>query len=271
MPELPEVETTMRGVAPYLLGTKVDQVILRCRQLRWPVPTELRDVLKGQEILSLSRRGKYILMGAESGTAIWHLGMSGTLRILQRQQPAAKHDHIDWELSSGFVLRYCDPRRFGSLHWTRSEPHQHKLLANLGVEPLSEQFNKAYLFKRVSGRRVAIKQLIMNSDIVVGVGNIYATEALFLAKIAPDRPAGAVSLKECSRLTASIKRVLNQAIKKGGTTLKDFVGGTGKPGYFTQQLKVYGRGGLPCVKCETPLHSMKIGSRASVFCNMCQT
>lgn len=270
MPELPEVETTMRGIEPYLVNARVDAVTVRQRQLRWPIPKNIRNLLEGETIISLERRGKYILVNTTAGTAIWHLGMSGTLRLVQPSKKPEKHDHVDWRLSSGHTLRYTDPRRFGSLHWTKRDPLTHKLLNSLGVEPLSDAFNAEHLYSLSRGRKVAVKNFIMNSQVVVGVGNIYANEALFDAAIDPRRPAGKVSLVRYQRLVTAIKEVLQLAIKQGGTTLKDFVGGDGKPGYFFQQLKVYGRGGEACVTCGQQLKTVRLGQRASVFCKMCQ-
>ncbi len=270
MPELPEVETTLRGIEPYLLNVRIDQVTVRQRQLRWPIPRNLRNQLEGETVLSLSRRGKYILIKTTAGTAIWHLGMSGSLRLVPPSKPFEQHDHVDWHLESGLILRYRDPRRFGSLHWTRKDPLAHTLLSGLGVEPLGDAFDANYLYALSRNRKAAVKNFIMNSRVVVGVGNIYANEALFEATIDPRRPAGRISLKRYEALVDAIQGVLSVAIRQGGTTLKDFVGGDGQPGYFSQQLKVYGRSGEACVTCGQPLTQIRLGQRASVFCKLCQ-
>lgn len=271
MPELPEVETTCRGIKPYLLNQKVSSVTLRQTKLRWPISSQLKSQLTSATILSLRRRGKYLLMETTTGTAIWHLGMSGSLRLVEPSEHPGKHDHVDWRLANGWVLRYCDPRRFGSLHWTRRDPYQHKLIKVLGVEPLGSELTGAYLFEQSRGRRVAVKNFIMNSHVVVGVGNIYANESLYEAGIDPRRQAGRVAQSRYEQLVVAIKQILATAIQQGGTTLRDFVGGDGKPGYFKQQLKVYGRGGLACGACGQQLNEVQLGQRATVFCNFCQT
>lgn len=270
MPELPEVETTRRGIAPHLIGQRVQRVVVRNPRLRWPIPEDLDVRLSGQRIVSVERRAKYLLIGAEVGTLISHLGMSGSLRMVKQGTPVAKHDHVDIELESGWVLRYTDPRRFGAMLWSIEPPLQHKLLQRLGPEPLSDEFNVDYLFQRSRRRSLPIKPFIMDNAVVVGVGNIYASEALFAAGIDPRREAGSVSKARYGRLTDEIKRVLAVAIEQGGTTLRDFVGGDGKPGYFQQELFVYGRAGQPCLSCGRALREVKLGQRASVFCSQCQ-
>ncbi|GGO88795.1 formamidopyrimidine-DNA glycosylase [Marinobacterium nitratireducens] len=269
MPELPEVETTRRGVAPYLEGHRVESVVVRQPRLRWPVPPDLAELLAGQRPREVARRGKYLLIGFGHGTVLVHLGMSGSLRLVPRDQPPGRHDHLDLVLDSGLALRLTDPRRFGAVLW-QSPGEVHQLLASLGPEPLSENFDAGCLQRACKGRRSPIKQLIMDSKVVVGVGNIYANEALFAAGIHPKRAAGRISPQRLERLVVEIKTVLARAIEQGGTTLRDFVGGDGKPGYFSQQLMVYGRAGEPCVRCGAPLREIRLGQRSTVFCADCQ-
>ncbi|KIP96325.1 MULTISPECIES: bifunctional DNA-formamidopyrimidine glycosylase/DNA-(apurinic or apyrimidinic site) lyase [Pseudomonas] len=269
MPELPEVETTRRGIAPYLEGQRVSRVIVRERRLRWPIPEDLDVRLSGQRIEKVERRAKYLLIKAEVGTLISHLGMSGNLRLVEVGLPAAKHEHVDIELESGLALRYTDPRRFGALLWSEL-PLEHELLARLGPEPLTDLFDGERLYQLSRGKAVAIKPFIMDNAVVVGVGNIYATEALFAAGIDPRRAAGTVSRARYVRLAHEIKRVLAHAIERGGTTLRDFVGGDGQPGYFQQELFAYGRGGQFCKVCGSTLREVKLGQRASVYCPKCQ-
>lgn len=270
MPELPEVETTRRGIAPHLIGQRVQRVVVRNARLRWPIPEDLDVRLSGQHIVSVERRAKYLLIGAEVGTLISHLGMSGSLRMVAAGTPVAKHDHVDIELESGLVLRYTDPRRFGAMLWSTEPPLQHKLLQKLGPEPLLDDFSVNHLYECSRGRSMPIKPFIMDNAVVVGVGNIYASEALFAAGIDPRREAGSVSKARYAKLTAEIKRILAAAIEQGGTTLRDFVGGDGKPGYFQQKLFVYGRTGQPCLSCGSELRDVKLGQRASVYCAKCQ-
>ena len=269
MPELPEVETTRRGIAPHLEGQRVSRVVVRERRLRWPIPEDLDVRLSGQRIERVERRAKYLLIQAETGTLISHLGMSGSLRLVPVGQPAAKHEHVDIELESGMALRYTDPRRFGALLWSEL-PLEHELLARLGPEPLTDLFDGERLYQLSRGRAMAIKPFIMDNAVVVGVGNIYASEALFAAGIDPRRAAGTVSRARYVQLANEIKRVLAHAIERGGTTLRDFVGGDGQPGYFQQELFVYGRGGEFCKVCGTTLREVKLGQRASVYCPKCQ-
>jgi formamidopyrimidine-DNA glycosylase len=269
MPELPEVETSRRGIAPWLEGQAVQTVIVRERRLRWPVPVEIDRHLPGVTIEAVRRRAKYLLFDTSAGCALMHLGMSGSVRIIESGEPAGKHDHVDICLASGKALRFRDPRRFGSLLWAR-DPSSHPLLRLLGPEPLSAAFSGSYLYEKARRRQVSIKPFIMNAGVVVGVGNIYASEALFAAGIHPRRSAGRISAARMEALCASIKSVLARAIAAGGTTLRDFHGGDGEPGYFRQQLDAYGREGLPCPRCLTPISAIVLGQRSTFYCKRCQ-
>ncbi len=269
MPELPEVETSRRGIAPWVEGQTVSEVIVRDRRLRWPVPTDIDRLLPGQKIRSLRRRAKYLLFETDAGTVMLHLGMSGSVRIIDADEPAAKHDHVDIRLQSGKALRFRDPRRFGSLLWTR-DAGEHVLLRHLGPEPLSTEFDGEYLWQKARGRRVSIKQFIMNASVVVGVGNIYASEVLFLAGIHPKRAAGRIAANRMTLLAVTIKSVLQRAIEAGGTTLKDFYGGDGEPGYFQQQLEVYGRDEESCNRCKNEIVLIVLGQRSTFYCKRCQ-
>ena len=268
MPELPEVETTRRGIAPHIDGRHVAAVIVREPRLRWPVPADLARLMNGAQFLAARRRAKYLLLDTEQGTLMVHLGMSGSLRLMPADSPPLFHDHIDIVLDSGLCLRYNDPRRFGSFHWLESD--RHALLDHLGPEPLSTAFDGAYLYAKSRKRKIPIKQFIMDGKVVVGVGNIYANEALFMAGIRPDRAAGRVSLVRYMALADDIKTILTGAIEQGGTTLRDFVGSDGQPGYFAQQLRVYGRNGQPCRACKTTLVEIRQSGRSTVFCRQCQ-
>ncbi len=270
MPELPEVETARRGITPYLKGKCVAAVTVRDRRLRWPIPAALLKELPGQLIQSVDRRGKYLLLRTAAGTALLHLGMSGSLRMLPKDTPPQKHDHVDLVMDTGQALRLRDPRRFGTLLWTRDAPEQHKLLKDLGPEPLSDELSGEYLFEASRGRKVAVKQFIMDSKIVVGVGNIYASESLFLAAIRPQRAAGRVSLKEYTALAKAIKKVLAASIKAGGTTLRDFAREDGEPGYFKQRLRVYDREGEKCYRCGGTIIAKATGQRMTYWCPDCQ-
>lgn len=270
MPELPEVETTLCGLLPHLLGRTVSKVVVRTPALRWPLPANLGQLLIGRTIQGLSRRAKYLLIRFDHGTVLLHLGMSGHLRIVAANTPAAKHDHVDLEFSDGQLLRLHDPRRFGALLWVEGDPGQHRLLESLGPEPFAAELTGGYLAALAQGRRSSIKSFIMDQKVVVGVGNIYASEALFRAGIHPQRPAGQVSAVRFDALAAAIREVLSAAIAAGGTTLRDFSDTAGRPGYFSQQLRVYGRAGLPCPGCGTPLRQERIAQRASYFCCRCQ-
>ncbi len=242
---------------------------MRQAQLRWPIPAELPRLLKGRAIRAVERRAKYLLLRFDHGSAIIHLGMSGSLRIVSADIPPAKHEHFDLVLGNGKALRYTDPRRFGALLW-QACGDQHETLARLGPEPLSDEFDGDHLYRLSRRRKSAVKAFIMDNAIVVGVGNIYANEALFAAGIRPDRQAGRISRQRYRLLAAEIKQVLARAIEQGGTTLRDFVGGDGKPGYFKQQLQVYGRGGEPCRHCGRALSEIRLGQRSTVFCRHCQ-
>ncbi len=270
MPELPEVETTCRGLSPHLLGKQVESVTVRQRQLRWPVPQRLEKSLPGERILSVSRRAKYLLIGTRAGTLISHLGMSGSFRMVRPDNCPGRHDHVDIALSSGWVLRYNDPRRFGCMLWTQADPLGHKLLKALGPEPLDTAFNAQYLYRMSRKRKLSIKPFLMNNRVVVGVGNIYASESLHRAGIHPRRPAGRVSLARMEILAEEVRQVLAEAIQAGGTTLKDFVREDGQPGYFAQSLLVYGRSGEPCRRCGELVRQEVMGQRASYFCPACQ-
>ena len=270
MPELPEVETTRAGIEPHILGSQVTDVIIRNRNLRWPVTSGLAGKLQGHKIQGVTRRGKYLLLTIDSGSVIIHLGMSGSLRMVEATAPANKHDHVDIVFSNGQCLRFHDPRRFGCVLWTKDDPLQHKLLASLGPEPLSDNFSAQHLFDLSRNKKVAVKNFIMDSKVIVGVGNIYASEALFRAGIHPKRAAGKVSRPRYEQLSRDILAVLTEAIAQGGTTLKDFVGGDGKPGYFQQTLAVYGREGEPCIRCGEAIKSIVLGQRSTYFCSTCQ-
>ncbi len=270
MPELPEVETTKRGIAPHIENQVIDRVIIRNYQLRWPISDHLNNTLTNLEIQAVSRRGKYLVFTTDSGSVILHLGMSGSLRILQQEQAPEKHDHLDFVFKNGIFLRYNDPRRFGAVIWTTEPALQHSLLNKLGPEPLTTSFDGRYLYERSRNKTLLVKSFIMDSHAVVGVGNIYANEALFMAGIQPTQPAGNIPLAKYIELAELIKTVLEQAISQGGTTLRNFVNESGKPGYFKQQLNVYGRGGLPCNRCNTPLTEIRINNRTSVYCPCCQ-
>lgn len=270
MPELPEVETTRSGIAPSVTNHVIERVVVREPRLRWRVPRDLPKLAAGQRVCGLRRRAKYLLFDLERGSIILHLGMSGSLRVMRAETPPILHDHVDIVLDSGFCLRFNDPRRFGSLLWMDGDPLAHPLLKSLAPEPLLEEFNGEYLAKAARGRKVAIKQLIMNSQVVVGVGNIYASEALFRAGIRPRRAAGRITRGELDALVASIKAVLLDAIKEGGTTLRDYVNPEGMPGYFRQRLYVYERDGEPCRVCKTPIRQFVQGQRSTYFCKSCQ-
>ena len=270
MPELPEVETSRRGIEPHLVGREIVDVTIRERRLRWPVSKDVDRHLPGQTVTSVDRRAKYLLINTTDGTAILHLGMSGHVSIVDRDTPAGIHDHVDFGLGSGHALRLRDPRRFGSLHWS-DDPGSHWLLKNLGPEPLGEAFSGEYLWRKSRGRRVAVKQFIMNANVVVGVGNIYASESLFLAGINPKRAAGRIAMPRYEALAQAIRDVLLRAIHAGGTTLRDYYGGFGEAGWFQQELDVYGREHEPCHRCKRPVTAIVQGQRATYYCKHCQT
>jgi len=270
MPELPEVETTLRGLAPHLVAQRIADVIVRQPKLRWPVPKNLRGLLQGQTIRSLRRRAKYLLLACDHGTLILHLGMSGSLRILPADTPPEKHDHFDLLLDNGKLMRLRDPRRFGAVLWCDGDVARHPLLQDLGPEPLEEKFDAAHLYRVTRKKTAAIKLVIMDSHAVVGVGNIYANEALFRTGIRPQLAAGKLSKPRCARLVQTIRETLTQAIALGGSSLRDFVNSEGKPGYFQQHYWVYGRAGEPCHACGTPIKHIKQGQRSSFYCPVCQ-
>jgi formamidopyrimidine-DNA glycosylase len=270
MPELPEVETARRGIAPYIENQCVRELVIREPRLRWPIPESLPRQLRGAQLLTVERRAKYLLFNFDRGTVLVHLGMSGSLRIVAPGLEAGKHDHVDLLFANERMLRLTDPRRFGAFLWLGDKPHQHPLLRSLGPEPLSEQCTGSWLFERSRGKKLAVKQFIMDQKVIVGIGNIYANEALFAAGIRPATQSGKISPARYETLAAAIRHILAQAIAQGGTTLRDFVGGDGKPGYFQQQLHVYGRAGLPCTHCRRLLKEVRLSGRASVYCGHCQ-
>ena len=272
MPELPEVETTRKGIQPYLEKASITAVTIRQFSLRWPIADDLADILTQQVIHHVRRRAKYLLVECDSGTLMIHLGMSGSLRVLdkvERDRPG-KHDHIDIELSNGHLLRYTDPRRFGAVLWTNEPIKDHKLISHLGPEPLLKAFDPDYLWQQAQKKRCSVKTLIMDGKVVVGVGNIYANESLFLAHIHPKTTAQLLSLAQCEKLVVHIKSVLEKAIKAGGTTLKDFTNSDGQPGYFAQHLNVYGRKDENCFHCESKIQHYKEAQRATYYCPLCQ-
>lgn len=271
MPELPEVETTRRGITPHILGHTITGVTVRDRRLRWPVSRGLGESVSGCSVKGIERRGKYLLISLDRGTLILHLGMSGSLRIVSPATPPAKHDHVDIMFDNDRCLRLRDPRRFGSLHYTRGDPLDHSLLASLGPEPLEDDFNGDALYERSRKRKQAVKTFIMDSRTVTGVGNIYASEALFLAGIHPARPAGRISRQRYRALADAVKLVLKLAIEKGGTTLRDFTSGEGRPGYFRNELNVYDRDGQACKVCGGAIRQRRIGQRSTFYCSRCQT
>jgi len=270
VPELPEVETTRRGIEPHVIGRRIRRLLVHDGRLRWPVDAAIATTIAGHAIKRAGRRAKYLLLETDAGTLILHLGMSGSLRVLPASTPRIAHDHLDIELDSGQTLRFNDPRRFGSLLFTAGDPRLHPLLRQLAPEPLEDGFDADYLWKITRRRAVAIKQLIMNSRLVVGVGNIYASEALFRARIRPRRQARSLTRVECARLVRAIKATLSMALKVGGTTLRDYVGADGNPGYFRQKLYVYERAGKPCRVCRKPVRQFTQGQRSTYWCANCQ-
>ncbi len=272
MPELPEVETTLLGLKPHVLHQTITAVTIRQHRLRWPIPHDITNYLMGQCIHSIDRRGKYILLTSQNGTILIHLGMSGRLSIVPTATPPGKHDHIDIQINQKQILRYTDPRRFGAFLWITEQPiSDHPLLKKLGVEPFDPAFHSNYLWQKAQNKRVAVKSFIMDQHIVVGVGNIYATEALFMTGIHPTTPAKLISAEQMQQLANAIQQILNYAIQAGGTSLKDFLQTDGKPGYFKLQLQIYDRAGLPCPICQTTLEKLIIAQRTSTFCPRCQT
>ena len=274
MPELPEVETTLRGVGPHITGKAVTGVVLRQSKLRWPVNPDLPHILQGLVVEECTRRAKYLIVRFQTGVLLIHLGMSGSLRIFSAEDgrigEPCKHDHIDIVFSDGTVLRYHDPRKFGAFLWFEGAAEYHPLLAKLGPEPLSGEFNADYLYQKMKALKRAVKLVLMDNAVVVGVGNIYANESLFKAGIAPHRPAFTLSKRECAVLADTVKNVLKRAIETGGSTLRDFVGSDGKSGYFQQEYAVYGRQDEPCVKCGRPILKETLGQRGTFYCSHCQ-
>ena len=269
MPELPEVEVCRRGIEPHILNYTVSNVIVRNANMRWPITSTISEIC-GEKITSVNRRAKYLLLDTSKGTLMLHLGMSGTIRVIDQNTLVTKHDHFDLVLENGLALRLNDPRRFGSVLWVTENVHQHPLIKNLGPEPLLPDFTDDYLYNKSRNKSVPIKKFLMNNHIVVGVGNIYANESLFKAGIDPRKKAGKVLKRQYLELTRHIKETLARAIEQGGTTLKDFTQSDGKPGYFAQELLVYGRGGELCFTCKTQLNEIKQAGRATIFCPSCQ-
>ena len=270
MPELPEVETSRRGIEPWIVDRRISRVVVRDRRLRWPVSRGIEKRLAGQTIDSVGRRAKYLLINTSNGTAVVHLGMTGSVFIVDQEAPAGVHDHFDIELDSGKMLRYRDPRRFGCFFFSK-RPLDHPLLEKLGPEPLGDHFDGEYLWKASRGRKVSVKQFIMNAQVVVGVGNIYASESLFLAGINPKRAAGRIARHRYDALVSAIRDILARSIEAGGTTLRDFYGGDGEPGYFKQELEVYDREGEHCRTCNTIIRAIVQGQRSTYYCKTCQT
>lgn len=270
MPELPEVETTRKGIEPYLSGTRILATEIREHRLRWPIPDDLEQRISEKTVTAVKRRGKYLLFEIGGGHLLVHLGMSGSLRIARSSDALRKHDHVIFQLPDDLTMRFNDPRRFGCILWVEGDPFQHSLLRHLGPEPLSGELTGRYLYAHSRGRNLAVKNFIMDSQIVVGVGNIYANEALFLSRIRPRTAAKRISNPKYGELVDNIRQVLSNAIAMGGTTLRDFVGGDGKPGYFQQTLNVYGRKDEPCRICETPIKHIVLGQRSTYYCPVCQ-
>lgn len=269
MPELPEVETTRLGLVPRVVGRRIRDVVVREPRLRWPVPRDLAGRLRGERVQDIRRRGKYLLFAVGEGHLLVHLGMSGNLTVVGRDAPARPHDHVDIALDSGEIVRLNDPRRFGAMLWVR-EPATHALLRDLGPEPFDETFGGEWLHRAARGRRVPVKQFVMDAHVVTGIGNIYASEALFAARIHPSRPAGRISRGRYDRLAAEARATLTRALARGGTTLRDFVGSDGQPGHFQQECAVYGREGLPCPACGAPVRATRHGGRSTYYCAACQ-
>lgn len=272
MPELPEVEITRQGIAPFITHKTITDVIIRQPKLRWPVIGQLDEIIRNQPVLSVSRRAKYLIIQLPVGNLLLHLGMSGSLRIWDTDTlpPATRHDHADFIFDDQTVLRFHDPRRFGAILWFAGIPEHHPLLSHLGPEPLDTDFNASYLFNHLKTQKRAIKQALMDHKLVVGVGNIYASEALFYAGILPSRPANSLLQDECIKLVGNVKTVLQSSIQAGGSSLRDFVNSNGQNGHFQQQHAVYGRAGLPCRNCGTNIEKVILGQRSSFYCPFCQ-
>lgn len=270
MPELPEVETTRRGLVPHVVGRRIRDVVVRNPNLRWPVPRNLRLRLRGEEVLAIRRRGKYLLFDCRRGHLLIHLGMSGRISLVAPGSPPQAHDHVDLHLEGERTLRLTDPRRFGAVLWLDSPAEQHALLRGLGLEPFGHEFTGEALARLARGRRVAVKQFLMNSRVVTGIGNIYASEALFEARVHPERPAGTLSAARWETLAAAIRGTLERAIAAGGTTLRDFASAEGVPGYFQHEFAVYGRAGEPCRRCGSRIRASRQGQRSTFYCPKCQ-
>jgi len=270
VPELPEVETIRRGIEPHVVGRTIERVVVRDRRLRWPIARGFENTLAGKRIRAVGRRGKYLLLDLDGGRVILHLGMTGNLAVLEPGRAVRKHDHFDFELSGKLLLRFNDPRRFGAALWWPASQAQHALIRHMGPEPLTDAFNADYLVKLARKRSAPVKNFLMDGRIVVGVGNIYAVEALYRAGIRPTRQAGRVTRAEYGRLVDAVRAVLNDAIAAGGTTFRDFRDSNGEPGYFVQKLFVYDRAGQPCRKCKAPIKRLVIGQRSSYYCPKCQ-
>ena len=270
MPELPEVETIRRGIEPHIRGRTIERVVVRDRRLRWPIPRNFARSLEGKTIRDVARRGKYLLLELDDGSVILHMGMTGRLSVLDRGAPVKKHDHLDLELSGGLTLRFHDPRRFGAALWWPASQTTHALIKDMGPEPFSDGFDADYLFRLSRGRSAPVKNFLMDGHVVVGVGNIYAVEALFRAGIRPMRPAGRVTRAQYADLVSAVRGVLGDAIRAGGTTFRDFRNSEGQPGYFAQNLFVYDRAGEPCRRCATPIRRVVTGARSTFYCPRCQ-
>jgi len=269
MPELPEVETTRLGLVPRVVGRRIRDVVVREPRLRWPVPRDLAGRLRGAAVIAIRRRGKYLLFDVGAGHLLVHLGMSGNLTVVAPGRPVRRHDHVDLVLDSGDIVRLNDPRRFGAVLWVK-DPERHALLDGLGVEPFDEAFDGAWLRRAAHGRRVPVKQFLMDSRVVTGIGNIYANEALFAARIHPSRAAGRISRARLDRLAAESRAVLARALARGGSTLRDYVGSDGAPGHFQLEYAVYGRAGEPCPACAAPVRVARHAGRSSFYCPTCQ-
>ena len=270
MPELPEVETTRRGLLPHVVGRRIRDVIVRNPNLRWPVPRDLRERLRGEEVLDIRRRGKYLLFDVPHGHLLVHLGMSGRLSLVTPDQTPRAHDHVDLQLEGRKSVRLTDPRRFGAMLWVRGPAEKHALLRGLGIEPLEPGFDGAALQRLARGRRVAVKQFLMNSRVVTGIGNIYASEALYEARVHPEREVGRISAKRWEVVAASIRGTLERALSAGGSTLRDFASAEGLPGHFQHEFAVYDREGEPCKRCGTRIRALRQGQRSTFFCPRCQ-
>ena len=274
MPELPEVETTRIGLLP-LINSQVDKVIIRNPSMRWPIPSHLHQTLTGSTLIELTRRAKYILakfqlVNSQHGTLLLHLGMSGRIQLLEVEEAPQKHDHFDIHFKTGKILRLRDPRRFGAVLWAGEQPEVHGLLKLLGPEPLDDAFTGKYLQHNIRTRSMAIKNVIMDSHLVVGVGNIYASESLFRARIDPQTPANKLSLLRCERLVTEIRTTLQDALSAGGSSLRDFFGTDGNPGYFQQEYFVYARTGKACKVCGKAIQTVRLGQRSTFYCKVCQ-